>query len=106
MIELIDLLAPDVLLLQEVYRADVTALSDGFETGVCSLDVPRLDGHLSGRVGCAVLARFPQVGKPELLSELPQPERGLAVTVDVNGRELDLVSWHAPNAAQRGREFK
>jgi len=109
MLELIKSLDLDVLCLQEVGHADFDAFSGLFETAAFSLEVVRSDGHTSGRSGVAVLARRHVRLKPEtadLLYGLHQPERGLGVKAVWEGRPLRLLSWHAPNAKQHGRELK
>jgi len=109
MLELIKSLDLDVLCLQEVGHADFDAFTGLFETAAFSLEVVRSDGHTSGRSGVAVLARRDVRLKPEtaeLLYGLHQPERGLGVEAVWDRRPLRLLSWHAPNAKQHGRELK
>jgi len=109
MVDLVSSVDLDVLLLQEVYRGEVADFAEAFEDAICSLDVERSDGHTSGKVGCAILAKR-EVRLIEesaaLLYELPQPERGLLVDAVTGSSPIQLLSWHAPSAAQHGRGGK
>ncbi|WP_425155509.1 endonuclease/exonuclease/phosphatase family protein [Candidatus Palauibacter sp.] len=98
----------DLLLLQEVTRkaadslkAEVAPSSSAF--GIDWLSAPHGRAH-----GAAILTRGGfAIAEAESLLDLPMRERGVgAVIRGPGGVEFRAVSWHAPNAAGQGVEFK
>ena len=98
----------DVFLLQEVSRhardalkAEVAPRSSAF--GIDWLSRPRGWAH-----GAAILTRGDfTIVDAEPVRDLPRYERGVgAVIQSPDGMEFRAISWHAPNAAGQGAEYK
>ncbi|HWB05613.1 MAG TPA: endonuclease/exonuclease/phosphatase family protein [Verrucomicrobiales bacterium] len=107
-IDLLRLISPDILVLQEASSAFHTALqaSGLFASDVSSLALrpPQAMEGRSRRLGCSIFttSRF-QSCNPSLLSELHFPERTLAMNVSTAGWSGMVCSFHTPPGASWGR---
>ena len=87
----------DVLALQEVTDGLQEAIRDAGIAEVVAFPAPSDERFTSG-----LIARNGFVlSQISLLGQSPQPRRGLWAHAQVNGFGFDVLSWHAPNAANR-----
>lgn len=87
----------DVLALQVVTPALLEAIRDAGIAEVAAFPAESAERFTSG-----LLARNGfTLGQVSLLGESPQPRRGVWAHAETNGTGFDVLSWHAPNAANR-----
>ncbi|MFZ1398279.1 MAG: endonuclease/exonuclease/phosphatase family protein [Candidatus Promineifilaceae bacterium] len=99
----------DVLSLQEVSRKAWEELKQSglMESGCYTLEEFGLTPGGYRPHGAAILARHGlTLHDPRLVPDLPKPERALSVQVAGLAIPLEVISWHAPNAAGEGPETK
>ena len=97
----------DVLALQEVSSAAWQVFSENglTEGGFCSLEGFGVDSKKAYGVALLVQNGF-SLRDPELLPGNPQIRRALAAKLYGLENPVNVLSWHAPNAASSGAEFK
>lgn len=99
----------DILTLQEVSQKAWGEFEKSglFKSGYYTLEEFDLEPQGYRKHGVAILARHGlTLSKPHLIPNLPKPERALSVQVDGLATPLEVISWHAPNAAGEGSETK
>lgn len=98
----------DVFLLQEVSTHAKEALEAEVSPRGSAYGIDWLS-HPRGRVhGAAILTRGEfMIVEAEPLRDLPRYERGVSAVIrNRGGMEFRAISWHAPNAAGQGVEYK
>ena len=99
----------DILALQEVSPTawEIIRNSGLSESGIYTFDGFNLTPIGKRPHGVAILARHGyQLGEPRLISNLPKAERALTAITKTSDSYVNLISWHAPNAAGEGVEVK
>lgn len=99
----------DILALQEVSEKAWAEFKQSglFESGCFTLEEFGLLPQGFRKHGAAVVARHGlTLQEPRLIPGLPKPERALAVQVEGLAMPLEVISWHAPNAAGEGAPIK
>lgn len=99
----------DILTLQEVSQKAWTEFKQSglFEVGCYTLEEFSLEPQEYRKHGVAILVRHGlALREMRLIPGLPKPERALSVQVDGLATPIEVISWHAPNAAGEGSETK
>lgn len=99
----------DILTLQEVSQKAWREFEKSglFELGYYSLEGFDLDPQGYRKHGVAILVSHGlTLRQPRLIPGLPKPERALSLQVDGLAHPIEVISWHAPNAAGEGSETK
>lgn len=104
--ELLDRCDADVVALQEVSGAVAKELRS--HTAGPSLFSQELHPGATWRwMGCGLLLREgTTVLDSGVIATLPKPQRGLWAAIELAGRRLTVVSWHAPNVPGDGLAAK